>query len=104
MAVIRHNTSRSNRTKSKCAKLQYFSLAFFRQAYRVIDDDSISKTALSPIFVLINSITAFKGTHCFFFRDVKSCQIRHPDVRIRYPDTSGCSHRICQPIFASYMS
>ena len=25
---------------------------------------------------------------------VNSCQIRHPDVGIRYPDTSGCSHRI----------
>ena len=32
-------------------------------------------------------------------RDVKSSQIRHPDVRIRYPDTSGCSHHICQTIF-----
>ena len=29
-----------------------------------------------------------------FCRDVKSCQIRHPKVRIRYPDTSGRSHRI----------
>ena len=27
-------------------------------------------------------------------RDVKSCQIRHPEVRIRYPDTSEGSHRI----------
>ena len=37
-------------------------------------------------------------------RDVKSCQIRHPDARIRYPGTSGCSHRICKTIFVSYMS
>ena len=37
-------------------------------------------------------------------RDVKSSQIIHPDVRIRFPDTSGCSHHICQTIFASYMS
>ena len=39
-----------------------------------------------------------------FSRDVKSCKIRHPDIRIRYPDTSECSHRICQTIFASYMT
>ena len=26
--------------------------------------------------------------------DVKSCQIRHPEVRIRYPDTSERSQRI----------
>ena len=30
-------------------------------------------------------------------RDVKLCQIRHSDVQVRYPDTSGCS-------FVSYMS
>ena len=29
-----------------------------------------------------------------YFRVVKSCQIRHPEVRIRYPDTSEGSHRI----------
>ena len=33
-----------------------------------------------------------------YIRDVKSYQIRHPDVRVRYPDTSGCSYRIC-PIY-----
>ena len=27
-------------------------------------------------------------------RDVKSCQIRHPEVRIRYLDTSEGLHRI----------
>ena len=31
-------------------------------------------------------------------RDVKSCQIRHPEVRIRYPDTSEGSHRIASYI------
>ena len=31
-------------------------------------------------------------------RVVKSCQIRHPKVRIRYPDTSEGSHRIASYI------
>ena len=31
-------------------------------------------------------------------RVVKSCQIRHPEVRIRYPDTSEGSHRIASYI------
>ena len=32
-------------------------------------------------------------------RDVKSCQIRHPEVWIRYPDTSGPDVRIRQTNF-----
>ena len=35
-------------------------------------------------------------------RVVKSCQIRHPEVRIRYPDTSEGSHRIYETYFAWY--
>ena len=31
-------------------------------------------------------------------RVVKTCQIRHPEVRIRYPDTSEGSHRIASYI------
>ena len=27
--------------------------------------------------------------HCLDIRDIKLCQIRHPDVRIRYPETSA---------------
>ena len=34
-----------------------------------------------------------------FTRDVKSCQIRHPEVRMRYPDTSEGSHRIASYIW-----
>ena len=37
-------------------------------------------------------------------RDVKSCQIRHPEVRIRYPDTSERSHRMYESMFAWYIS
>ena len=36
-------------------------------------------------------------------RDVKSCQIRHPEIRIRYPATSEGSHRIYETMFAWYM-
>ena len=36
--------------------------------------------------------------HLHTTRDVKSCQIRHPEVRIRYPDTSEGSHRIASYI------
>ena len=36
----------------------------------------------------------------FFTRDVESCQIRHSEVRIRYPDTSEGSHRIYETMFA----
>ena len=35
---------------------------------------------------------------CMHIRVVKSCQIRHPEVRIRYPDTSEGSHRIASYI------
>ena len=34
-------------------------------------------------------------------RDVKSCQIRHPEVRIRYPDTSERSHRIASYVLVN---
>ena len=36
----------------------------------------------------------FNQREDIFIRDVKSCQIRHPEVRIKYPDTSEGSHRI----------
>ena len=34
-------------------------------------------------------------------RDVKSCQIRHPEVRIRYPDTSERSHHIASYVLVN---
>ena len=34
-------------------------------------------------------------------RDVKSCQIRHPEVQIRYPDTSERSHRIASYVIVN---
>ena len=40
----------------------------------------------------------FDRTSTIKARGVKLCQIRYPDVRIKYPDTSGCSHRISQNI------
>ena len=47
----------------------YFSLNYsiflwlFRQVFRVTEVDSISKTAVWPIFILINIVTALKGIH-----------------------------------------
>ena len=37
--------------------------------------------------------------NCLIIRDVKSCKIRHPEVRIKYPDTSEGSHRITSYIW-----
>ena len=38
------------------------------------------------------------GPDKVFTRVVKSCQIRHPEVQIRYPDTSEGSRRIASYI------
>ena len=38
---------------------------------------------------------------CERTRDVKSCQIRHPEVQIRYPDTFERSHRIASYVLVN---
>ena len=48
-------------------KIIVFFSGSFRQVLRVTDKDSISETAIWPIFILINIVTALKGTHFYFF-------------------------------------
>ena len=44
-------------------KITVFFSGCFRQVLRVNEEDSISETAVWPIFILINIVTALKGTH-----------------------------------------
>ena len=63
--------------------------------------------ALNPCCLLLRILClswVIVGWHVLLTRDVKSCQIRHPEVRIRYPDTSEGSHRIYETMFAWYIT
>ena len=47
----------------KMIKITVFFSGSFRQVMRVTEEDSISETVVWTIFILINIVTALKGTH-----------------------------------------
>ena len=79
----------------------WFFCSFDAKSLRIYDENKFFWTMETLSNIPGLGFDIFFDTHMFgsvFFRVVKSCQIRHPEVRIRYPDTSEGSHRIASYI------
>ena len=50
----------------------------------------------APVLRLCKKQVPYDADHTIIISDVKCCHIRHLNVWIRCPDTSGCSHCISQ--------
>ena len=64
------------------------------KTYGHVNDVYLKTAASTGVRDSISDVISDQPAFSCGIRDVKSCQIRHPEVRIRYPDTSGGSHRI----------
>ena len=63
--------------------------------------NSVELGAQEAVYIALQ-IPLTKGTReVVYIRVVKSCQIRHPEVWIRYPDTSERSHRIASYVLVN---
>ena len=47
-------------------KITVFLSGSFPQVLRVTEEDSISETTVWPILIIVNMVTALKGTHFYF--------------------------------------